>query len=365
MRELNTFFEEQNWYVPSFSYFAMKTVATLFILAWAVYCIFHGKATHNVYLQIFGGFLIGVYWQQSNFLGHDAGHNSVILNKTAALAYGLFVGPMSSGLSIQWWKHSHFTHHVMTNVCTHDPDIQHLPVLAVTKKYFKGCQSNYWGFFIPFNAICRYLVSFQHLVYFPVMTVARVNMHIQSVIHCLTKRHCPNRFADLGGLCVFWCWWIYLCSQLPTWQSMACFYYASHFAVSLIHVQICLSHFYMETFEDFDSLLKFNCESFYEMQMHTTLDIDCPWYMDWIHGGLQYQTAHHLYPRLPRHRLRQATELVSAICKKHGMKRHSYGFIEANVLTMKHMYDVAMEARAGKMVPFEDTMIFQGANMIG
>jgi hypothetical protein len=34
-------------------------------------------------------------------------------------------------------------------------------------------------------------------------------------------------------------------------------------------------------------------------------------------------------------------------------------------LTLEHMYGIAMQARAGKMVPFEDTMIFQGANMIG
>lgn len=365
MRDLHQFFLENGWYKPNTSYFIVKTLFTLSILIFALWCTFHGKEIHNVYLQLLGGLMIGLFWQQSNFLGHDAGHSSVVVDKFADLVYGTFVGPISSGLSIQWWKHTHYTHHVMTNVYTHDPDIQHLPVLAVTNKYFKGCDSKYWGFFIPFTELTRQLVSYQHLVYFPVMTVSRVNMHIQSILHVLFSKFCPNRMWDAAGTVIFWCWWIYTVAQLPTWGSLALFYYLSHFSVALIHVQICLSHFYMETFEDFQDQMTIRGDDFYSFQLKTTLDVKCTWYEDWIHGGLQYQTCHHLYPRLPRNRLRQGTEMIIAICAKHGKKYHSYYFFEANMLTIEHMYDVAMQARAGKMVPFEDTMIFQGANMIG
>ena len=46
------------------------------------------------------------------------------------------------------------------------------------------------------------------------------------------------------------------------------------------------------------------------MQLNGTMDIDCPAWMDWFHGGLQFQTEHHLFPRWPRHKLRQLREEV-------------------------------------------------------
>ena len=106
-------------------------------------------------------------------------------------------------------------------------------------------------------------------------------------------------------------------------------------------------------------------ESFYEFQLRTSLDIDCPTYLDWFHGGLQFQVVHHLFPRIPRSRLRELSYIVKAMCKKHGITYHKYGFLEANYLTWKNMARVAKGARQGKHVRFEDTLVFQGMNMIG
>lgn len=126
MRDLNLFFEGNKWYIPSVTYFVLKTLTVFAIAAFGIFCTIYGDTIKNVYLQLLGGLTIGFFWQQANFLGHDAGHNSVVLanHKTFAMVYGTIIGPLSSGISLQWWKHSHFTHHVMTNICTHDPDIQ-------------------------------------------------------------------------------------------------------------------------------------------------------------------------------------------------------------------------------------------------
>ena len=87
--------------------------------------------------------------------------------------------------------------------------------------------------------------------------------------------------------------------------------------------------------------------------------------MDWIHGGLQYQAVHHIFPRLPRHRLREAQGHLIKICDKHNVKYHRYSFWEANVLTMKHMAGVAQSCTNGEIVNLNDTMIFNGFNCIG
>ena len=36
------------------------------------------------------------------------------------------------GLSVGWWKSDHNTHHVVCNAVEHDPNIQHMPMLAVS-----------------------------------------------------------------------------------------------------------------------------------------------------------------------------------------------------------------------------------------
>ena len=121
---------------------------------------------------------------------------------------GLVVGNLFTGMSVTWWKHTHETHHVTTNVISYDPDIQHLPVFAVSNKMFKnvigkgaGVFSYYWNRFMPFDSASKFLVSYQHILYLPVMSIARINLHIQSLIFTLTHPKAkPVIFKELGAV---------------------------------------------------------------------------------------------------------------------------------------------------------------------
>lgn len=48
----------------------------------------------------------------------------------------------------------------------------------------------------------------------------------------------------------------------------------------------------------------------------------CPVWLDWFHGGLQFQIEHHLFPRMPRHNLRAAARHVRAACQQLGLEYH-------------------------------------------
>jgi len=64
------------------------------------------------------------------------------------------------------------------------------------------------------------------------------------------------------------------------------------------------------------------------MQMMATNNVSCPVWMDWFHGGLQYQIEHHLYPDLPRHQLRAASGYVKPMCDKLGIRYHAPDFFQ-------------------------------------
>ena len=95
---------------------------------------------------------------------------------------------------------------------------------------------------------------------------------------------------------------------LSSWQERVAYVAVSHAIAGLLHVQITLSHFAEEVYHG--QAYNDDTDEWFRMQVKTTLNIDCPEWMDWFHGGLQFQTIHHLFPRVPRSRLRFVRDKV-------------------------------------------------------
>lgn len=106
-----------------------------------------------------------------------------------------------------------------------------------------------------------------------------------------------------------------------------------------VHVQITLSHFAMST-ADLGV-----AESFPQRMLRTTMDVDCPAWLDFFHGGLQFQAVHHLFPRIPRHNLRKCQKMVMEFCEDVGIPYALYGFQEGNEMVIGHLGEVAKQAR--------------------
>lgn len=50
-----------------------------------------------------------------------------------------------------------------------DPDIQHLPFMAISPKFFKSLYSVYHDRIMYYDLLGRCLVSVQHLLFYPIM----------------------------------------------------------------------------------------------------------------------------------------------------------------------------------------------------
>jgi delta8-fatty-acid desaturase len=112
----------------------------------------------------------------------------------------------------------------------------------------------------------------------------------------------------------------------------------SHMVTGVLHVQITLSHFGMSTADLGPH------ESFPQKMLRTTMDVDCPPWLDFFHGGLQFQVIHHLYPRLPRHNLRRAQRYVQEFCDEVGIPYALYGFVDGNKQVLGQLDDVSRQA---------------------
>jgi acyl-lipid Delta6-acetylenase / acyl-lipid (9-3)-desaturase len=196
------------------------------------------------------------------------------------------------------------------------------------------------------------------------MAAARINLYVQSINHALvldyyakSKDLVWRRDLQIAALIGFWTWLIALTMQLPTWQSRALFLVPAHVVAGILHVQITVSHFAMPvhtgvTYDD-------SSNGYLRTQLRGTMDIDCPTYMDWFHGGIQFQVVHHLWPRLPRHNLRHVKKMLMAFCHQHGLEYNQVPFLQANLMVIEKLRETA-QASVGFSSFFADSLNLSG-----
>lgn len=366
-------------------YYYLKAIWLIATLGGALSCVL---LSDSFAMHMLGAASLATFWQQLAFVGHDIGHNAVSHKKMKENTVGIIIGNIFGGISLGWWKRSHNVHHIVCNSIQNDPDIQHMPLFAVTDDIFDakkldeagflnkekpelGFWSTYHDKFIAPDFLSRFLVSYQHFLFYPIMAVARFNLYVQGFIFVATAWKQDAWYAkkyqllEFSTLCMFVGGLTSLVMSMPKDHRLP-FLLLSHGMAGLLHVQICISHFTMKTYhgQAYNGLK----DEWFTMQCDTTMNVACPRFFDFFHGGLQFQIEHHLYPRLPRHNLREARELVKAFCKKWDVNYHEPGFIAANVELVSGLYEVAQKCREGgldKVGGFENTQIYDGLHAQG
>lgn len=292
-------------------------------------------------------FFLGCVWHQLVFTAHDAGHMGITHNFHVDSVIGMIIADYIGGLSLGWWKRSHNVHHIVTNEPEHDPDIEHIPFFAISHRFLTSLRSTYYDRVMTFDVPAQFLLKFQNYLYYPIMSLARFNLTALSWEYLL-KRQAPRKgpawwhfYFELVGQVFFWTWYGYgiLYKTLPDTSSRLTFLLISNIVPSPLHVQITLSHFAMSTAD-----LGVG-ESFPQKMLRTTMDVDCPTWLDFFHGGLQFQAIHHLYPRMPRHNLRRAQKNVLEFCRDTGIPYAIFTFYDGNKEVISRLGEVAKQVR--------------------
>lgn len=290
-------------------------------------------------------FFLGCLWHQLVFTAHDAGHKGITHNYHVDTVLGIIIADYIGGLSLGWWKRNHNVHHIVTNAPEHDPDIEHMPLFAISHRFLTNLRSTYYDRLMAFDAFANFMIRYQNYLYYPILLFGRFNLYRLSWEYLLSDqapRKGPawwHRWLELAGQVFFWTWYGYgvLYCALPGWRSRVVYLLVSHMVSSPLHVQITLSHFAMSTAD-----LGVQ-ESFPQKMLRTTMDVDCPQWLDFIHGGLQFQAIHHLFPQIPRHNLRRTQKLVLEFCRDTGIPYAIFTFVDGNKEVISRLGDVAKQ----------------------
>ncbi|KAG2072578.1 fatty acid/sphingolipid desaturase [Suillus decipiens] len=295
---------------------------------------------------------LGLLWHQLVFTVHDLGHMGVTHDWTKDRLIAILLADFIGGLSVGWWVDNHNVHHLVTNHPSHDPDIEHLPFLAISTAFFNSLWSSYYKRTMVFNRFSAFLISCQHKLFYILLGFGRFNLYANAYGFLWRKAFDHRRakggrwswWLEVIGVLFFWCWFGAVLKGCGSWSRAITYLIVSHVTTSPLHVQIVLSHFSMST-EDLGPV-----ESFPHRQLRTTTDVICPPHLSFMHGGLHLQVTHHLFPRLPRHNLREASALVKEFAKEQGLVYAEFGFISGNGEVLDVLKNVADQAKIVGMV---------------
>lgn len=350
-RKLEQEIKQRGLFKCNYWRYAQESIRYISFISLSLWFTLGGTTTWH---YLVGACFMALFWHQLVFTAHDAGHNGITGKSEIDHIIGVLIADFIGGLSLGWWKDNHNVHHIVTNHPEHDPDIQHLPFLAITNKFFNNLYSTYYKRVLPFDGAAKFFLRYQHHLYYLILSFGRFNLHRLSFVYLFTAKNVRNRKLELFGITCFFIWFGALLSTLPTWKIRLAYLCVSYMLTFPLHVQITLSHFGMST-ED-----KGPNEPFPAKMLRTTMDVDCPTWLDWFHGGLQYQAVHHLFPRIPRHNLRDCVPLVRQFCNDVGLHYYMYNFTTGNGVVLGTLKSVADQVTLMKQVAKNNADIWIG-----
>jgi len=273
----------------------LAATGTLYAATWGAFFLIGSS-----WLQLIVAGVLGVAFTQVAFLGHDSGHRQVLASRRGNDLLTIFAGNLFVGLSYGWWADKHNRHHAKPNHEGLDPDIGE-GVLAFTQA--QAANRN--------GRISRFVTRHQAALFFPLLTLEGLNLHVASLRFLLdpATRRTRYRWLETVLFGVHVAAYVTALAWLLT-PAQAIAFFAVHQAVFGLYMGSAFApnHKGMPTFSGDVSL------DFLRRQVLTSRNVRGGWFTDQLLGGLNYQVEHHLFPNMPRCNLRRAQAIVRQYC---------------------------------------------------
>jgi fatty acid desaturase len=277
------------------AWYACRILANFAILTVSISLLLNAQALATFCAA---ALLLAFAMVQIGFIGHDVQHGQVLRNHRVRQFLGLIHWNLLTGLSHGWWQDKHTRHHLHTNIHGYDPDMYAVLTFSAAEALHKQG----W-----FRTIARYQLWF----YVPLLGCIAAYFRVLSVAFLLKQR--PRGFGIellLIGLhhIGYFSLVLYVLPPLPALGFVALNYFATGLYMGAVFSP---NHMAMPLAYPAPS------EKRLHSQLNSTRNIATGRFGDFLFGGLNYQIEHHLFPSLPRPRLREASRFVREFCERH------------------------------------------------
>ncbi len=287
------------------TYYAVKIAYTLGMFAAGIALLFFLTGWARV--LIVAPYLAFVC-AQLGFLAHDLGHKQVFPSTKVNNWAGKLQGNVLVGMSLCWWNDKHNAHHANPNHDGMDPDID-IPFMAFSEEQA-----------LRKRGLARLVAAYQAFLFFPALTFTVYSMQIASVLFTFRKQY-RWRVPDIAMLWVhFALYYGGLLLLLGPLQSLAFVLIHRGLLGLFIGAVFAPNHKGMLVVGKDDTKL-----DFLRNQVLTARSVRSTPLIDFLYGGLNHQAAHHLFPSMPRNKLRDAAEITRRFCAEQNVSYHVTG----------------------------------------
>ena len=305
-------------------YYAVKIPLTLAMLAAGIAVVI---AFDQLWVQMVNAVFLGIVFAQFGFIGHDSGHRQIFHSARNNDLVMLLAG-LVTGMTPSWWQDKHNTHHRNPNQLDFDGDIE-VSVFAFTEEQALKTR---WPL--------RLLVKYQAFFFYPVLLLTSLSLLGGGIAYLARRERVRYPLAEvsvvLAGLGLYAG---ILFAFLPPWH--AALFIVVHRALAGLHMGSVFApnHKGMPVLEPGTRL------DYLRQQVLTARDVLPNPVIDYAYGGLNYQIEHHLFPNMPRNRLKDAREIVRAFCLERGIPYHETGFWQSQREILGYMHEVSAPLR--------------------
>jgi fatty acid desaturase len=310
------------------AYYAVKTVFTLGLLAVSLALLF---VLGDSWFQLLNAAYLAFVFVQISLLAHDFGHRQFTFRSPRKNDWlTLVFGNLLLGISRQWWIDKHNEHHGHPNHMEIDPDVD-IPLLA-----FEEEQA------LDKRGLARFVVKYQAALIFPLSLLQSLSM-LRSSIGFLAAKKAKSTLVEALTICTHYAlYFALLFSVLEPLQALL--FIAIHrglFGTYLVSI-FAPNHKAMPLLDSDTEV------DFMRRQVLTSRNVVAHPITDFWYGGLNYQIEHHLFPRLPRNKLREAQPIIRGFCREHSIAYHETSVLQSYKEILQHLHRVGAPLRKAR-----------------
>lgn len=238
---------------------------------------------------------------QISLLVHDVLHGQAPRrHRRLRKPMSFLLGNVFVGLSDDWWKPKHDSHHANPNHLEKDPDIQSF--------FFKVDKSQLVGK----GRIERYFARHQQWQFFLLTMLQALSFRKASFAFLITKKSGVVRIVGLSGLILHLVWYgafLYFLG-IPGGIVFA--------IVHQVFFGTYNSHIFAPNHKGMRVVMPGEKLDSFTSQVVTARNVKGGWIFWYVSGGLDLQIEHHLFPWMSRYNLRAAQPVVERFCLETG-----------------------------------------------
>ncbi|MQA14757.1 MAG: acyl-CoA desaturase [Pseudonocardiaceae bacterium] len=307
---------------PGYYLVRIGIVAGLFAAGWAAFL-----AVGDSWLQVLVAAFLAVVFAQVALVAHDLAHQQVFRTRRPSRVAGWIAGNLGIGMSYGWWMTKHTRHHANPNHEQLDPDVAP-EALVWSEEQARASRG-----------LSRPLRRWQAYLFFPLLTLLGMNLHVSSV-RALLRPSMKHRRLEAALLLTHFAGYLgAVLLVLPPAKALV--FLAVHQGLFGVYLGCTFApnHKGMPMLTGSDRL------DFLRRQVLTSRNVRGGRLVEIALGGLNYQIEHHLFPSMPAPQLRRAQPIVRAYCAELGIPYQESGLVSSYAQAVRHLHRVGAPLR--------------------